>query len=653
MPPFNFYRRRWYPNRWRKTRRWIRRRRPRPPFRRRFHRRNWVRRRRLFTKRHKKLKKLKLSVWQPRTIHKCRIKGLLCLTTCGKGRVNHNSILTMESYVPESEPGGGAWSILQVSLRVLWDEYTAFRNWWTSSNQGLPLTRYLGGQLKFYRSKQTDYIAIVNTCPPFDVTRDIYLNTQPSRAIMHKYKIIVPRLDRKIYRKPYVKKNIKPPALFSNKWFFQREIYNQPFFTVQTSCCSLDQVFGPDTEINTNLSFISLNCDFFQNPQWGDLPDTGYRPKYTGTSNTYLFRAQNGTYNGIGYKTLTPLFNTKTITQGKPLTAEDFETLQTQITDKQYWGNPFDPNYLHSHTYWYGPYPTQQNYKTGTLVQLHEVFLTCRYNPFRDKSKGNKVYLKSTSLQQGSMLTLPQNEQILIQDMPLWLIFWAWEDWILKSKPIQHLLQDYQIIIQSKYIYPPRTAYVPLDKYFAETTHETNLTETDKANWHPKVEMQQYSTQNIALTGPLSPKITTTKSIETHMYYNLFFKWGGCPAPMENITDPAEQETFPTPGNIIQGLEIQDPKTPEQYTIWDWDERRGIITAKGSKRIKSHIETSTYFTEYGAKDPETQAPQQKIYAAPPQTEKTEDYINQLKQLQRDLKHRIHELLKTKKLFPIL
>ena len=40
------------------------------------------------------------------------------------------------------------------------------------------------------------------------------------------------------------------------------------------------------------------------------------------------------------------------------------------------------------------------------------------------------------------MLSLPQNEQILIQDMPLGLIFWAWEDWIVKSKPIKNLLQE-------------------------------------------------------------------------------------------------------------------------------------------------------------------------------------------------------------------
>ena len=87
------------------------------------------------------------------------------------------------------------------------------------------------------------------------------------------------------------------------------------------------------------------------------------------------------------------------------------------------------------------------------------------------------------------MLSLPKNKKFLIKDMPLCLIFWAWKDWIVKRKHIQPLQKDYQFIIKRKYIYPPITAYLQLDKYFAESTHETNLTETDKGNWHPKVEM--------------------------------------------------------------------------------------------------------------------------------------------------------------------
>ena len=62
----------------------------------------------------------------------------------------------MESYVPEKETRGGAWSILQISLKGLWDEYNAFRNRWTRSNQSLPVTKYLGGQIKIYRRKQTE-----------------------------------------------------------------------------------------------------------------------------------------------------------------------------------------------------------------------------------------------------------------------------------------------------------------------------------------------------------------------------------------------------------------------------------------------------------------------------------------------------------------
>lgn len=165
--------------------------------------------------------------------------------------------------------------------------------------------------------------------------------------------------------------------------------------------------------------------------------------------------------------------------------------------------------------------------------------------------------------------------------------------------------------------------------------------------------MQTETTELISKTGPLSPKINKTKSIQTHMFYNLFFKWGGCPAPMETITDPAAQETFPTPNNILQGLEIQDPKTPEQYYIYRFDERRDLLTGKATKRIRTHYEPDNYFTEFGAKDPETQETQQKIYEAPAQEEsETQTYIAQLKRHQRDLQHRIHQLLKTPKLFPI-
>lgn len=658
MPPFNFYRRRWYSNWPYRRRRRFTRRRPRQTIRRRFRRRFWVRRRRRRFKRHKKLLNIKLKEWQPKKIRKCTIEGLLCTIQCGRGKVNHNFTLDQELYVNEGEPGGGSWSIMQVTLRVLYEEYLACRNWWTTSNQGLPLVRYTGGYIKLYRSQQTDYIATINTCPPFEVTRDSYFGAQPSRLIMNKYKIIVPKLSRTHLKKPYIKKKIHPPSLFQNKWYFQKDLYNIPLFMITTSCCSLGQVFSREDEINSNITLTSLNLDFFQNPQWGDLPDLGYRPKFSGTTNTYLFVAENGQTQITKYSELIPMLQTKKLADGQKLptnSSEAFETIgNLKVIKNNYWGNPFNPKYIHTHRYFYGPYPTPQNYNTANVTELHELFFKLRYNPFRDKGKGNQIYLKSTSLPQSSFMVLPTNENLLVEHLPIWLVLYAWEDWLLKSKPVQHLYQDYQLLIRTDYFYPKRQCYLILDKYFWDATNNSihPLTETDKANWHPKLEMQAYSTEKLATTGPLAPKINFTKNIETHILYKLFFKWGGCPAPMEQITDPSEQEKYPTPSNFIPTIEIQDPTTPEQYTLWEWDERRDMLTGKATKRIKLHQEPTNYFTEYGAKDPETQTPQTISYEAPEQGQKEEkEYIAELQQLQRELKQRINRLLKNPKLFP--
>lgn len=211
--------------------------RPRQTIRRRFRRRRWVRRRRRYRKYNKKLKSIHLREWQPQTIRKCKIKGNLCLLTCGRQRTNHNYILTSESIEPQGEPGGGGWSILQFTPRVLYDEYIHFQNWWTKGNEGLPLTKYSGCTIKFYRSQHTSYIVTPQTCPPFEVTEDIYLNTQPIRRLMDRKSFIVPQLGRGPLKKTYIKKRFNPPSLFKNKWYFSQDIYNTPLLVLSTSLC--------------------------------------------------------------------------------------------------------------------------------------------------------------------------------------------------------------------------------------------------------------------------------------------------------------------------------------------------------------------------------------------------------------------------------
>lgn len=90
------------------------------------------------------------------------------------------------------------------------------------------------------------------------------------------------------------------------------------------------------------------------------------------------------------------------------------------------------------------------------------------------------------------------------------------------------------------------------------------------------------------MSGPATPK-TTSKNIEAHMFYNFHFKWGGCPAPMQDIYDPCSQTKYPIPNTFLQGPEITHPETSKFTEIYDFDERRQTLTKKAAKRLsESH-----------------------------------------------------------------
>nr|UGV38432.1 MAG: ORF1 [TTV-like mini virus] len=661
MPPFNFYRRRWYPNRrwrWRRrTRIW----RPRQTIRRRFRRRRWVRRRRRYRKYNKKLKSIHLKEWQPQTIRKCKIKGNLCLLTCGRQRTNHNYILTSESIVPQGEPGGGGWSILQFTPRVLYDEYIHFQNWWTKGNEGLPLTKYLGCTIKFYRSQHTSYIVTPQTCPPFEVTEDIYLNTQPIRRLMDRKSFIVPQLGRGPLKKTYIKKRFYPPSLLKNKWYFSQDIYNTPLLVLSTSLCSFDEMYAPDDQISTNITLVTLNTRLFQIPNYKTIP---YQCSTTATQGTYLFgediHAQN---DGPKWNNLILLGQLSQWQQGEKISNDQFQKMKSgDLTglDKTKMGNPFVWHWNSKDSkIFYGPMPTNSANLTdkANVTEITGLYQFCRYNPQKDKAKGNKVYWKPTDTTQGSLLTLPTDSRLIITDFPLWLIFWGWEDWILKSKPITHLHEEYQLVIQSDYIYPKMPCYVILDPYFylhKSQDHMEDLTETDKAHWHPRYAYQIYATEAIANTGPGTPKLNHVKQMQAHCNYTFHFKWGGCPAPMEIIKDPAKQEKYPTPCNLTGEYEIEDPENSKEHFLYRWDERQGYLTGKARERLSKDYKTPIFVTEFGAKDIQLQTQKKEDETSDTETEKeTSKQLIRLRKHRDHLKRRIKRLLKSPKLFPIL
>ncbi len=388
--------------------------------------------------------------------------------------------------------------------------------------------------------------------------------------------IIIPKLGRGPNKKTYVKKYVSPPSLLQNKWYFSQDLYNTPLFMLTISACELDQMFAPEDQISTNITLISLNTNAFQTANWERQP---YDTKSAGTYNIYLWSHGNGSEPQT-WQDLYFLGNCKEYVQGQKINSNEEAVTIATTSNKLKWGNPFTHWYHHKDiTIYYGALPTEQNKMLKpNILPLTSLFVECRYNPFKDKGTGNKVYLAPTDTGNGSFLTLPKDLRLIIENLPLWIIFWGWGDWLLKSRPVAHIQEEYQIVVQSPYIYPKLPCYIFTDKYFTNPPegdlYKTELTETDRAHWHIKYEMQMEQLELIAKTGPAAPKLNHTKQIEAHLNYDFYFKWGGNPAPMETITDPGEQEKFPTPYNKLQGLEIESPGKPKQHFLYTFDERR-------------------------------------------------------------------------------
>ncbi len=340
------------------------------------------------------------------------------------------------------------------------------------------------------------------------------------------------------------------------------------------------------TKSAQTLHFFLLNTNAIQTANWEREP---YDTKSAGTYNIYLWSHGNG-QEPTKWQGLTLLGNCKQYTKGKPLTQTTIQVI-TQTSQKENWGNPFYHTHADEHAIiWYGDKPksTDNINSDANVLPLENIWIECRYNPFKDKGTGNKVYLVPTDTGNGSFLSIPTNLKLIIENLPLWIIFWGWGDWLLKSRPVAHIQEEWQIVVQSPYIYPKLPCYLFTDKYFIHPPegdfYQTELTETDKRHWHPKYGYQQEQLELIAETGPATPKINNTKQIEAHMFYDFYFKWGGSPAPMETISDPGEQDKFPTPYNKLQGLEIESPEKPKQHFLYTFDERRNEISLKNCKK---------------------------------------------------------------------
>lgn len=657
MPWYNYrprYRYRRYRRRWR---------RPRQAFFRRFHRRHWVRRRRF----RKKLKKIRLKQYQPSVIHKCTIKGPICLFQTTNTRIDRNFDLYELSQVPQHLPGGGGWGIKVFSLEGLYAEHAYARNVWTKTNNGLPLVRYTGCTIKLYQSEIADYIVTITNETPMISNLGMYNAMQPSISGLLPHRLVIP--SRKTYkkRKPYKKIKIGPPTQLQNKWYFQQDLAKQPLLMIRVTATSLTNFYIDPQNINTNLNITTLLPTTFQNRKFKIKPGEHYWAKQITTPTTqagkyYLYATtQENDLGNLKKGLLIPLTDTLNFTLGKncqQVTGSDTINSAWKTGYATNIGNPFFPDYLNGN---YTIYLINQDPKTMFVTDFNtqiiktgmvevELTKTVRYNPYSDIGPENMIYFKSNTKDETNWLP-PENPELFNDNLPFWILWWGFPDWHKRIKKHLNLETDYIGVMRHK----PATGYeylIPLSPSFLAGKSPYELQEDgpnpiDKKSWYPQLQYQNEIINLICRSGPGTLKIPDDYSVQGLMRYYFHFKWGGSPPPMSTITDPKNQPTFVVPGNKYATNSLQNPTNNPENILWSFDERRGYLTTTATKRLQKDKETKTTFVAGASHftDP-IQAEETSETSSEEEEEQTLfEQLNRQRLKQQRLKHRIISTLK--------
>nr|UGV38014.1 MAG: ORF1 [TTV-like mini virus] len=648
-----YYRRR---RRWRRY--WTRR--FRYPFRR---RRFWRRRRQWVRKPKKKLKKITIQQWQPSTIKKLFVKGQYPLFAGTSDRIANDYTAYVDEIAPKDVPGGGLYSITVFTLQGLYELHQKARNWWTQSNCDLPLIRYMGCTLKLYLNNSCDYITTVVNCGELKANLEMFHSTQPSVLLLNKRKKVM--LCRNYHKKkrPYKKWFVHPPALLENKWYFQKDLAKYPLFMVISAAASFERYYQCSTCISETVGFQSLNTDFFVIHSWKYPSTTPYRPN----DEFYMF--------GIGGRTT---FDAATPQQLILLGAPTDNNLGTMIgeqSDNEWqqkvekymqkstnWGNPFHPTWLHADTgeglICLKKVEATQDLKTvlknlnataklntqGFIEPTKPFTVHCRYNPQADMGQ-NAIFVTRIS-GDNTPWHKPNDEHLLTQGLPLWILHWGWLDYLRKTGTPQRLDTDYIHVIVSDYIQPKELSYyVPIDQPFLEgkSPYSDHIKPYDQQNWHPKINFQQQAISHICNSGPLTVKLPKDISVEGHLSYKFHFKLGGCPPAMDKVCEPSRQPSYPQPGNFLSSIILQNPQTPIEYYLSSFDQRRDLLTHKAAKRLKKDSDFTEPFLKPAGKsllDIQTTSPQTTSSEDSSTEEESEEETQQ--QLQRH--HRKHRKL---------
>lgn len=580
------------------------------------------------------------------------------------GRVSNNFTATKESFVPPHEPGGGGWSIQQLSLGNLYVQNIYCMNYWTKSNVGYNLCRYFGCKMYIYRQPNVDIIFTYNLEEPLTITKYTYATYHPYKLFQYRKKVLVPSFQTApLKRKLYVRKYIRPPKKLTNAWYFQNHLQNVPLVTFFATACNLQSLFIPPHAKNNNITLHALNTRFFEHPifQYLQTSTNGFHPDIQGK--TYIYGLQHAPEpdpTTAKIEELTFLGQTKIFDEGQPMSSKN----NVSDYNKDYWGNPFYPSYLNMED---PIFITSENginlstafsNKTSTIKSWNKLaskfdpfYYEVRYNPNKDKGIGNKAYFKTTYDIQQKNWDPPTDPDLVIENFPLWLMLWGFEDYMLKINKINNLDENGILVIRSEYFSEKLPAFVFLSDNFVNgygpyDLPQNQMTSYTRNHWYPRWKFQKPAIEEILMTGPGVARPQLSESIQSHIKYDFSFKWGGNPSTFERVFDPNSQPVGPDPNYQLYQTQIISPATSIQDFIYNWETRRDTLTQAATERITQMPTNEQYvFTDGTATSTDVQtlqktAPQAKT--TPEEEEK--ELFQQLDQLQR-INQQLHNRLR--------
>uniref|UniRef100_A0AAU8H5T3 Capsid protein n=1 Tax=Alphatorquevirus homin13 TaxID=3048415 RepID=A0AAU8H5T3_9VIRU len=533
MAWWGWRRRRWF---WPRRRRWRTRRRRRVPTRRprrpvRRHRRRRVRRRRwrgrrrytrrgrlrLRRRRRWRRKRIVLTQWNPQTVRKCMIRGMMPMLWAGMGTGGHNYAVRSDDYTMSGF--GGSFGTETFSLKVLYDQYERGFNRWSFSNEDLDLALYFGCTFTFYRHKTTDFIVSWTKNPPMKTNQYTAPLTHPGMLMRSKYKVLIPSWQTKPKGRKTVKVKIGPPHLFQHKWYTQQDLCAVSLVQFNLTAADFQHPFGSPLTETPCVTFQVLG-DLYNDCLNIDLPPLQDDAKTLDNSkgNQSNIQAVQKLYdtlfaqNTSGHYWQTFITNSMVKTHVDSKTANDTDyssnnhtkltkQKETEVKVNNQWQLRFfdnrdslflfatyhpanilkelkqmrDNNFslhtgkndlygdnraqyagqTHLLDYYLGFYSPIFLHPGRSNVEFFTAYKDIVYNPLMDRGTGNKVWFQYHTKTDNKYI--PGKCKYLVEDMPLWSLLHGYSEYLETQIKYGNMDLEGKVLIRCPWTKPPMT----------------------------------------------------------------------------------------------------------------------------------------------------------------------------------------------------